>query len=174
MGSKGRLGTHRSHGGRRRHGTPRNGSRRERDLKKKAMSDTGRSGEIRRQSAQTRRARRSGNAPEVSSTSGTTGLVVLLVCNECDIAPRGRLRRGPWGEKSRPLRSGMVFKGQSRDGAKPGRAGNGPGTVPWSKFRRVRPPEGLATEPVPVSRRSDSDVSFPIRRRERRTRATPP
>jgi len=32
VGSKGRLGTHRSHGGRRRHGTPRNGSRRERDL----------------------------------------------------------------------------------------------------------------------------------------------
>ena len=28
------MGTHRSHGGRRRHGTPRNGSRRERDLKK--------------------------------------------------------------------------------------------------------------------------------------------
>lgn len=77
-------------------------------------------------------------------------------------------------KKSRPLRSGMVFKGQSRDGAKPGRARNGPGTVHSSKFRRVRPPEGLATEPVPVSRRSDSDVSSPIRRRERRTRATPP
>ena len=126
------MGTHRSHGGRRRHGTPRNGSRRERDLKKKAMSDTGRSGEIRRQSAQTRRARRSGNAQEVSSTSGTTGLAVLPGCGECDVAPRGRLRQGPW-VKNRVLSVPEWFSRANRAMA---RNRDAPGTVPERSIRR--------------------------------------